>query len=362
MKQMRSTVFIALLAFLAPLTAAQSPAPAQKSSLVIEKIIVKVNGEILTLSELERMQIDALQDQKRQATPRDLTTDPALVAALNEVTPQLLVEAVDELLLVQYGRELGIKFTDERFKDALENVKKQNKLDDAQLAVAMKDAGLTLSQLRQNFERTWIRQEVERREIGRNLQLTEEEARQYYKAHPDEFMSQPTITLREILVGVPTETVGGQATVNVARDEAAKEQITALRERAVKGEDFVKLVEEASEAGTKANGGLLGPVLIADLATSVARVLEKLEPGQISEVVRVGNGYKIFKLETRTKAEVEPFDKVRDRIANRIYNSRLDTEVAKFLKTLRSQALIEWKDENYRLLYEKGNAARAKTG
>jgi peptidyl-prolyl cis-trans isomerase SurA len=308
------------------------------------------------------MQIEALQDQKRQATPRDLSTDPALAAALNDVTPQLLIEAVDELLLVQYGRELGVKFTDDNFKLALENVKKQNKLDDAQLQVAMKEAGLTLEQLRKNFERTWIRQEVERREVGRNLQLTDEEARQYYRAHPDQFMSPPTITLREILIAVPTETVGGQPTVNVARDEAAKEKISALRERAVKGEDFVKLVEEASEAGTKANGGLIGPVLIADLASSVAATLEKLEPGQLSEVVRVGNGYKIFKLETRTKAEVEPFDKVRDRIANRIYNERLETEVAKFLKTLRSQAVIEWKDESYRLLYEKGQAARAKTG
>ena len=35
---------------------------------------------------------------------------------LDEVTPQLLVNVVDEMLLVQRGRELGYKMGDEQFK------------------------------------------------------------------------------------------------------------------------------------------------------------------------------------------------------------------------------------------------------
>lgn len=219
-----------------------------------------------------------------------------------------------------------------------------------------------MDQLRQNFERTWIRRQVEQREIMRNMTLTEEEARQYYKAHPEQFMKPPTVTLREIAVLVPVETVAGQQTVNVARDEAAKEKLEGIRARALKGEDFTALVAEASEAGTKANGGIVGPVVTDDLAPAVAAALEKMKPGEVTPVLRLGNAYRIFKLETRTTAELEAFDKLRSQIAQRIYESRLDSETRKFLEKLHTQALIEWKDDGYKKMFEQGRAQRAKTG
>ena len=321
-----------------------------------------MNGEILTQTEIEQLQIEALRQQNRQVTEKDLATDAGLRTALAAITPGLLAEAVDELLLMQHGRELDIKFTDEQFKDSLDRIKQENKIDDKQLLAALQQEGLTLDELRQNFERTYMVQMVERREIMRNMTLTEEETRQYYQAHPEEFMKPPAVTLREILVAVPVETVGGQASVNVAADEAAKEKIAAVRERALKGEDFLALINEVSQSGTKANGGLVGPVLVADLRPALGAMLEKLKPGEITEPIRSRNGYQIYKLETRTAAEPEVFEKVRNQIGQRIYESRLGTERKKFLDKLRVQALIEWKDENYKKLYEQGMAERAKTG
>ena len=342
-----------------------APAPAaQSQSLILEKVIVKVNGEILTQSELEKLQIEVLQqDAKRQISSiRDLVSDAGLMKALGEITPGILAERIDELLIVQFGREMGVKFTDEHFKTYLQNVKDQNKLNDQQFTLALKESGMTLDQLRVNFERLHISRQVEQREIMKNLQLTEEEARQYYKAHPNEFMKPPTVTLREILVTIPTDGVGAAATINVAKDEAAKAKIDAIRARAVKGEDFVTLVTEVSESGTKANGGLVGPMLVDELTPAVGAAIEKLKPGEVTEVLRLGNGYRLFKLEAKTGAEVEAFDKMRNQIAQRIYDTRLDSEREKFLKKLRTQALIEWKDDVYKKMFETEQAKRAKIG
>jgi peptidyl-prolyl cis-trans isomerase SurA len=368
----RFAVAAAVLITAVPTLAAQSAsqpttapqAPTQPPSLIVEKIIVKVNGEILTQTELERIQIETLQqDQNRRiASPRDLVTDAGLIKALTDITPSILSDKIDELLIVQFGREMGVKFTDENFRLTIQNVKQQNKLNDQQFAEAMKESGITLELLRERFEREYIRRQVEQREIMKNMTLTEEEARQYYKAHPDEFMKPPTVTLREILVTVPTETTGGQTTINVAKDEAARDRISAIRERALKGEDFVKLVEEASEAGSKANGGIVGPVVTTDVSPAVGAAIEKLKPGEVTEVLRLGNGYRIFKLESRTAAEVEAFDKLRNQIAQHIYDARLGTETEKFLSKLRTQALIEWKDETYKKMFETTQAKKAKTG
>lgn len=335
---------------------------AQGTGTIIQKIIVKVNGEIFTQADLELRQIQALRDQNRQVrSPQDLSTDAGLRAALSDVTPVILSDAVDELLLVQHGRELGVKFSDENFRQALENIKKENKLDDAGLMAALKQEGITLSDLRQNFERTYLVQVVQQREIMRNMTLTEEEARQYYRTHPDAFMKAPTVTLREILVAVPVDTVGGQAVVNVAADEAAKAKIDAARERVTKGEDFVKIVGEISDSGTKANGGLVGPVVIADLSPALKDIFQKMKPGDVSEVVRTQRGYQVFRLETRTEPELEAFDQVREQISRAIYNERLDGETRKFLEKLRTQALIEWKDDAYKRIYEKYQEGRSKT-
>ena len=215
--------------------------------------------------------------------------------------------------------------------------------------------------LRQNFETAYLKYVVEQREIARNITLTEQEAREYYKTHPQEFMKPATVTLREILVSVPTQGTGSQATFNAAIQESAKTKIDAIRARAIAGEDFLKLIAEASDSGTKANDGLIGPVVVDELNPLLAAALEKMKPGDITEPLRTRAGYQIFKLDTRSAAEPEPFEKIRNEIAQKIYMSRRDAEMDKYLNKLRAQALIEWKDENFRKMYEQGST-KAKTG
>jgi len=335
-----------------------------QQSAILERIIVKVNGEILTQTQLEDLQIEVLKDQNKKVENRKDLTNEDVLKALLEVTPALLVEEVDKLLMLQRAREMNLKYSDEMFKQNIDNIKKQNAESiktDADLERALKEAGLTMAKLRQNFEKAYFVFEVERREVARNITLTEEEARQYYKAHPTDFMKPATVTLREILVSVPTQGTGAQATFNAAIADAAKAKIDSVRARAVAGEDFLKLISEVSDSGTKANNGLVGPVVVDELNPILAAALEKLQPGDISEPLRTRAGWQIFKLESRSAAEPEPFEKVRNEIAQKIYEGRRDGEMAKYITKLRAQALIEWKDENFRKMYEQG-FAKGKSG
>ena len=334
---------------------------AQQKSTIIQKIIVKVNGEIFTQTDLEDQQIAALRAKNPQV--RDLSSfqnDAQLQAALAEVTPDVLIEAVDELLLVQRARETGARFSDEAFAQALESVKKQNKLDDEGLKQAMAQEGLTLADLRENFERAYLVQVIQSNEIMRNMTITEQEARQYYAKNPEQFLKPATVTVREIFVAVPTVTgADGKPAVNAAANEEALAKLKTARERAAKGEDFAKIVGEISESGTKANGGVIGPVLVSDLNPNLAALFSKMKPGEISEPIRAAEGYQIFKLDTRSEQEPQPYESVRDDISRRIYEQRLDGEMRKYLDKLRETALIEWKDPAYKQLYDKRRAELA---
>lgn len=342
---------------------AQGQAPAASRPVVLQRVLVKVNGAVYTKTQLEEDQIAMLQERnQRNLSQLDLQSDEKLRAMLIEITPGILATVVDELIIRQRGRELGYRMSDENFKTAVERLKADNQIpDDATFQSLLKQQGMTMEELRARFEERFLHDSVMRNEVMNRLTITEEEARQYYRAHPEEFMTPSLMTLREIFIAVPTEMVGGQESFNVAADEAALARINAARERALKGEDFAALVTELSESGSKANGGLVGPVNLNELAESLRKRLEPLKAGEIDQPIRTAKGYQLLKVESRSDATVEPFDKVRSEIGNRVAQARGEELMEKYLQGMRAQAIIEWKDEELKKLYEQHMAQQKKT-
>jgi peptidyl-prolyl cis-trans isomerase SurA len=285
--------------------------------------------------------------------PDMVNNNEELKKAVDQVTPQLLVEAIDELLLLQMGKEKGYHLSDEQFKAWLDNLRKeQNLTDDQKFQAALKQEGMTIEDLRKNVEKQFLVGQVQRDEVGSKLSITEEEARQYYLTHKQEFAQPATVTLREILIEVPSTTQGGQSTISVARQDEAEEKAAALRTRLLAGEDFAKVAAEASASPSKANGGLIGPINLAEVSTSLQELIGKMKPGDITQPIRTNKGVQILKLETLKPAAVPPFESVRDLVADKVHDVRQQTEVRKFLARMRGQALIEWKNDTLKKMYE----------
>ena len=321
---------------------------------IIEQILVKVNGEILTKTDLESRQIQALRDQERQLDPETLKNDAELQKALREITPAILASSIDEMLLVQRARELGLRVTDDMFKKTIDEIKKTNKIEtEEQFLQALRGEGLTLEQFRRVFEKSVLQQQVVRQEIGSKISLTEQEAKEYYAAHPAEFTEPPSVTIREIFITVPAQQREAGQSFSAADDEKAAAAARAVRDRAIKGEPFEKLVEEISEAGSKANGGLIGPVLRSELAPLLQKALENLKPGEIAQPVRTPRGYQIVKLEAATEPKPAPYEEVRDLIADKVIIQKQNVERRRLIERLRAQAIIEWKNDELRKLYEQ---------
>ncbi len=270
---------------------------------IIEQIIVKVNGEIMTKTELENRQVAALRQMGQQVDAKVDPSDAQLRQMLDQVTPQLLVNAVDEMLLVQRGKELGYTMTNDQFQSVLESIKKDNKIEsDEQFQAALKSENMTLSDLRKSLERQMIVSRVQQNEVMGKIAVNDEEARAYYQSHLNEFTSPRTITLREILVNVP----GDGSTINVGRDEEARAKIDSMK------------------------------------------------VGGITEPMRTAKGYQILKLESATTAETKPFEQAREDISNRVFTDKRRDEFEKYLKKLRAQAIIEWKNAEVKKAYDQG--------
>ncbi len=318
---------------------------------IIEQVLVKVNGEIFTKSDLEERQVQSLRGMGQQVDPKTGLSDTQLRKMLDEITPDLIVNIVDEILVVQRGRELGYKITDEQFNSYLDNIKKESKIEtDEQFQSALKQENMTLADLRKNIEKTAIVSRVQQNEVIGKVAVSDDDAKAYYDAHQDEFTTPQEITLREIFVGV-----GGDATtINVGLDEEARAKITEIRRRVLSGDSFEKLAADMSDAPSRANAGLIGPLNVNDLSPDLKKLIGGMKVGDVTEVLRAQRGYQILKLESSKVAETLPFDKAREQISDKVFSEKRRREFEKYLEKLRGESIIEWKNEELKKAYDVG--------
>src|SRR5687768_15083819 len=137
----------------AGLSAVVAVAGAAARGEIVERVIARVNGDIVTLSEFEARQLSAVQAAR---IPAD-----QVETFLRQSNVRILQDAVDDLLIVQRGLELGVRLRPEYIQEVIDGIKKDNNIaDDAELRKALRREGMTLEDLRRNIERSVIRRQV----------------------------------------------------------------------------------------------------------------------------------------------------------------------------------------------------------
>jgi len=325
------------------------------SAEILEQVLVKVNGEIVTQTEFHRIQLAALRELQNQPDPGRLS-DAELSKMLAQVTPQAIVTLIDEMLLMQRATEMGLAVTDAQFTQVLDSIRKDNKIESQEaFEAALKSEGMTLAQLKQMLSKRMLIGQVQQREIGGRIDVTEAEERAYYDSHLSEFATTPSVTLREIQVTATVEPVKKVASVG-ALDEA-REKAAAIRERIVKGEPFEKVAAEVSDSPSKANGGLIGPISRDEMNEELLKTIAKMKVGDITPVMNTAIGAQFFQLQSSIESTTLPFESARAQVADKLSSEKMAAEFKKYMTRLRAQAIIEWKNEDLRKAWEIGIAA-----
>jgi parvulin-like peptidyl-prolyl isomerase len=149
---------------------------------------------------------------------------------------------------------------------------------------------------------------------------------------------------------VPT-TDGG---VNVAVDEAARDRAAEIHKRLAAGEPFPRLAAEVSDSPSKANGGLLGEIPWTDISPELQKELDVLKPGDLTRVLRTSRGYQILKIDARTDGTTKTLEEARTDVSDKVFDGKRRVEFQKYLVKLRSQAIIEWKNDEVKKAYDLG--------
>jgi len=292
-------------------------AAAQARGEVIERVIARVNSEIVTLSDFEARQLAAVQ---AAGVP-----EGEIEAFLREHNAQLLEEAMEELLLVDRASAMGFKLRPEYLDQVLEDIKKeQNIASEEEFIAQLQREGLTKDALRRNIERSVVVRQVRSREVDPKAQVSEAELlAEYERRKATDFTRKATVHLMEIVV----------------KGEGAAEKAHALAERLKNGEDFETLAREQSASLSRSAGGDLGRVEPDDLNPVLSSAIADLRPGEVSAPVALDDSYWILKVQERLADEVTSFEQVKQRLQEEMTQARYQKVYDDYIAGLKKNAV-----------------------
>jgi peptidyl-prolyl cis-trans isomerase D len=148
--------------------------------------------------------------------------------------------------------------------------------------------------------------EVSRADIAAGITVTEEELRNYYESERERFATEEQRSAHHILIDTD--------------DEAeAMMRADAILARLDAGESFEDLARELSDdPGTRAQGGDLGRIARGVLAGPFEDALYSMSVGEVRGPVRSEFGWHIIRLDAIDEASIEPFEAVRDDLAEQL--------------------------------------------
>lgn len=317
---------------------------------VVEEIVAHINNSIITNSEYARSK-DQLRDEVK-------SQDPASADKLYaDREKDVLRDLIDQQLLIDKAKDLGITGDTELIKQ-LDEMRKEMKLDSMEdLEKEAAKQGVSWEDFKQNMRNKIITQRVIGEEVGGHLSLTKEEEQKFYDAHKSE-MSQPeSVRLSEILISpkAPTAPTAPSADPNAAANpsppvddpaalSAAEAKANDLLKQIHDGGNFEDIAKKNSDGPSAADGGALGTFVRGKLAPQLEEKTFAMKSGEVTDVIRVKQGYAILKVDEHVQAGIPPMKDVLPRIQDALYYSKLQPALRVYLTKLREDAYIKIAD------------------
>ena len=325
--RLRLTFTFVALASLAALPAASVRAQAKPAGDA--EIVARVNDDVITLAEYQKAE-QQLRDEAAhdcQGCPQD-----QIDAKFKEQQKDLLRGMIDQSLMVQRSKEMGINVESDVNK-RLDEVRQQNglaTLDD--LKKGVEASGLSWEDYKTTIRNGLLQKELVRREVSSHVDISDDEVKQYYEAHRQEFALPERVVLSEISL----------STEGKSQDEfgAVRSKVEGLRTSVLNGDDFGEVARRYSQGSTAKDGGDLGTFKKGDLSPQIEAIVFQMSKGQISDVIQTRTGFEILKVEDHLPAEVQPVNKVEADIRNTIHAQKMQPRMRDYLAELREQSYI----------------------
>jgi peptidyl-prolyl cis-trans isomerase SurA len=273
---------VALLVLCPPVSAQTRARPVE-----VDRIVAVVNSDAITMHELEARLATVerqLRAQGTQLPPHDV------------MVRQMLERMIVDRVQLQYAKETGLQVSDGELDAALRRIAESNRMSVSDFKAALEKDGVAWPKFREEIRSEMIVSRLRDREVNSRIAISEGEVDNFLAGSKNASSGNVLVNLSHIVIRVPEQADPGQLMRIAARARQALSQIK-------NGEDFGKVAASFSEAPDGLSGGNMGLRPLDRLPTLYAEAAQKMNPGDVSDIMRSPAGFHIIKLVERRGAE-----------------------------------------------------------
>jgi peptidyl-prolyl cis-trans isomerase SurA len=263
--------------------------PTASRVVPVDRIVAVVNDEVITNNDLtDRLNLVVRQIQRAggQLPPADT------------LSRQILERMVNDLVQVQLAKETGIKVDDATLDKTIERIAQENNLSVTAFRSALERDGIRYPRFREDIRAEILLARLREREIDNAVVVTDAEVETELAREAREASGDSEYNLAHVLVVVQPQSNSQQIE---QRRRRAAQALNELR----RGANFAQVAATYSDAPDALQGGNLGWRASGRLPQVFLGAISKLQPGEVSDILRSPNGFHIVKLlEKRGRAAV----------------------------------------------------------
>lgn len=303
--------------------AAPTPAPAE---VLVDGIAAQVGSEIVLISDVRQIS---------EPVVARLMAAGAPAAEIAKLRADVLESLVERALVRQMVRRSEIEATPAEVDAAIVAIGAENGLTPEQLRASVEAQGLSFASYRDKIAGEIEYNKVLNGMVASRVRIEEAELRALYE---EEFAEQPVggdeVHLRHLLVPFTS--------AKPAAQQAACERAEAAAARIAGGEAFPVVASQVSVVNPR-QGGDLGWLHVASLASWMAPAVEALGEGGVSPVIRTAFGCNLLELVERRSYRRLTYAAVREGLRQRLFEEKQREEYMRFIGQLRAKTYIERK-------------------
>jgi parvulin-like peptidyl-prolyl isomerase len=231
-------------------------------------------------------------------------------------TKAVLKGVISERLLEDEVKKYKDQVEERQIDEYISNFERANGITDEQLRGQLRSQGHTFEEFRKHARLELQKMMMIQKEVRQKVNISPEEIKAYYDAHPDEFrVGKERFKLAQILIALP-------ANASPAQVEAARVKAENIRKQLLDGADFNKLALQYSDDDSKSQGGELGDFARGEMIDPIQKAIDQMKVGAVSEPIRTEHGFHLVKLEAHDEVGIKPLAEVSGQIQEKLVSQK----------------------------------------
>ena len=266
---------------------------------MVDGIAAVVNSNIITYGQVRELLMF------RQRSLSENYRGDELRDKMKESQDAALKDLVDRQLIIDSFKEQGFQIPEYIIEDQINKIIREEFGGDRTAFVrTLKAQGFTLPRFREVEREKIIVQAMRQRAVRSDFVISPDKIEEYYRKNVSQYSTPEEIRLSMIVLR-PDES--GEAETAV---EAKRVMAQEIRGKLADGADFAGMAQMYSDDSTAEFGGDWGWIDRKTLTADLNKVAFSLAPGQLSNVVQVGDTFYIMRVEARKAATTKPLRRI----------------------------------------------------